>query len=263
MVAKTTHGKSFKGLLHYCLNQKKNAEILDLNGLSRYDAKGLIKEFEAVCGENLNISKPVWHTSLSFSNHDNISIAQMKEIACKLFHKVGFTDENNQYIVIQHKDKDHMHCHIVANRIGFDGKAVTDFYSKSRIVQATKQLEKEYNLTRVQDISKKRLIQLEKNSLENSDKKQIAASIENILEQNNTKTFQDLADKLKMNGIEMQVLKHSKTGKEYGITFKTGNEVFKGSELGKKYAYKRLSMQLHPALKIISKVISKGIELGI
>jgi hypothetical protein len=259
MVAKTTHGNSFKGLLYYCLNEKKNAVILD----AKQDANGLLKEFEAIRQENINITKPVWHTSLSFSKDDNINIEQMKEIANKLINKVGFTPENHQFVIIQHKDKDHMHCHIIANRVGFDGTAVNDYYSKSRVVKATKQLENEYQLTKVQDISRKRLLQFENTNQDEPGKEYIKTAIDNTFNQYELKNIQDLADKLKLKSVEMQVLKHAITGKEYGITFKTNNMLVKGSELGKKYAFKALSNRFHPAFNIITEVVSKGIKIRI
>ena len=37
---------------------------------------------------------------------------------------LGF--ENNQYVAIHHKDTNLQHLHIVANRIGFDKRTVSD-----------------------------------------------------------------------------------------------------------------------------------------
>ena len=80
----------------------------------------------------------------------------MQEIAIAFMEKAGFSSENNQFIVIKHNDKGHTHCHIVANRVGFSGKAVSESFSKSRTVSIAKQLENEYNLTKVQELSKER-----------------------------------------------------------------------------------------------------------
>lgn len=263
MICKTTSGKGFRALLDYCLKQEKDAEILELNGLTRSDPKGLAQEFRNVCEENLNISKPVWHTSLSFSKSDNISQEKMKEIANKLIEKLGFTRNNNQFMIVQHKDKEHMHCHIICNRVGFDGKAIGDFYYKSRTINATKQLESEYKLSRVQDLVRQKNRIYEQLNQMDPAKQEIRETINSLLKQPGIKTIPELAIELQKRGIDLNVVKHSKTGKEFGVTFKMNDKVYKGSELGKNFVLKSLLSQLDPALKIAVKIISKGLGLGI
>ena len=261
MVGKTKTGSGFKGVIYYNLQKAKNSEILFSNGLANNDMKGLIKEFEAISGDNPNISKPVWHTSLSFAKEDNISNDKMGEIAQKFMEKAGFSLENNQFIIIKHNDKDHRHCHIVANRVGFNGRTVSDFYFKSKTVQWAKELEKEYGLTQVQDIAKIR--KTEKSKEFTPDKEQLKETISKTLESKGISSLEELSLKLREKGVEMEILKHSKTGKEYGVNFKVGGNTYKGSDLGKKFAYKALYSNLSPALKIATKIISKGISHGL
>jgi hypothetical protein len=265
MIGKTSTSKGFKGLLSYCLQEKKKSEILDLNGLSRNDPKGLTHEFEALTQENINISKPVWHTSLAFSHQDNMTNERVTEIANKFLEKAGFNRENNQFIIIKHNDKAHTHCHIVANRVGFDGKAVSDYYCKSRTVGWAKQLEQEYNLVKVQELAKENRRNKEANKHLDITREELKFKIDNALEKSGVKNFQDLQNELKKSGIEITILKHAKTDKEYGIKFKMYDKNYKGSDLGKNYSFKALSLNLSPILKKIKtvvQIISKGIELG-
>ncbi|KAB2867663.1 MAG: relaxase/mobilization nuclease domain-containing protein [Bacteroidales bacterium] len=261
MVGKTKTGSGFKGVIYYNLQKSKDSEILFSNGLASNDMKGLIKEFETIRGENPNISKPVWHTSLSFAHEDNISNDKMAEIAQKFMEKAGFSLENNQFIVIKHNDKDHRHCHIVSNRVGFNGRAVSDFFFKSKTVQWAKELEKEYGLTVVQEVAKARKV--EKNNEFIPDKEQLKETITKTLESKGITSLEELSLKLKEKGVDMEILKHSRTGKEYGVNFKIGENTYKGSDLGKKFAYKALYSNLSPALKIATKIISKGISNGL
>jgi len=266
MIGKTTTGKGFKGVLQYCLNEKKEAEILDLNGLSRNDAKGLAKEFEAITQENINISKPVWHTSLSFTKADKMTNERMAEIANKFLEKAGFTKENNQFVIIKHNDKANTHCHIVTNRIGFDGKAVSDYYSKSRTVGWAKELEKEFNLVKVQELAKENRLSKGLNKQLDVTRDELKSKIDSALKQPGVKTLQDLQTELRKSGIDTAIVRHAKTGKEYGVTFKLYNMIYKGSDLGKNYAFKALSMNLSPtlkALKTVTKIIKNSIELSI
>jgi len=261
VVGKTKTGGGFKGVIYYNLQKEKDSEILHSNGLASNDMKGLIKEFEAISGENPNISKPVWHTSLSFAKQDNITNGKMTEIALKFMEKAGYNLDNNQFIIVKHNDRDHRHCHIVANRVGFDGRAVSDSFFKSKTVQWSKELEKEYGLTKVQEIAKVKKI--EKTKELTPDKEYLKETISKTLESKGIKSLEELSQKLRGKGVEMEILKHSKTGKEYGVNFKVGGNTYKGSDLGKKFAYKVLCSNLNPALRIATKLIVKGISHGI
>jgi hypothetical protein len=263
MIGKTKTGKSFKGVLYYCLNEKKNAEILDMNGLSRYDAKGLTTEFEAIHSENLNVSTPVWHSSLSFHESDKITNEKMKEIANRFMEKSGFNKDNYQWVIIKHNDKAHKHCHIVANRVGFDGKAVSDSFYKTRSVGNAKELEKEYGLKQAQEISREQKRLKELNQTKDFTRDQLKDVIDKAIKQPGINNLNDLATELKSYGIDMNVLHHSKTGKEFGVTFKTNNsKTYKGSDIGKNYALKALMKLLPPELKL-AKTIINTIQHGI
>jgi hypothetical protein len=56
----------------------------------------------------------------------------------------GFQD--NQYVAISHGDTQHEHLHIVANRIGFDGKTANDSNSYKRMANFCRQVKKSYQL---------------------------------------------------------------------------------------------------------------------
>lgn len=261
MIGKTRTSSGFKRVVYYNFEKEKNSEILFSNGLVSNEPQGLIHEFEAIRSENLNISKPAWHTSLSFAKEDNITNDKMAEIAQRFMEKAGFTKDNNQFFVVKHNDAGHTHCHIVANRVGFDGKAVGDSFFKSKTVQWSKELEKEYGLTKVQEIAKVKKI--EKTKELNPDKEHLKETISKTLESKDITSLEELSLKLREKGVDMEILKHSKTGKEYGVNFKVGGNTYKGSDLGKKFAYKALYSNLSPALKIATKIISKGISHGL
>jgi len=61
--------------------------------------------------------------------------------------QLGF--ENNQYIAIHHIDTDHQHIHIVANRVGFDGKTVRDSRNYQKIASYCRKMELKYELKQV------------------------------------------------------------------------------------------------------------------
>ena len=50
-----------------------------------------------------------------------------------------YSSRNNQFIAIMHNDTNHQHVHIVANRIGFDGKTVSDSNNYKRMADFCRQ----------------------------------------------------------------------------------------------------------------------------
>jgi hypothetical protein len=134
MIGKITIGKSFKGCLLYCQNDKlqdpkkeqvmkDRAEILLFNQCYG-NQKELIQQFNEVRQLNTKLSKPVLHITLSLALGEELPKEKMIEMCQDCAKDMGF--ENNQYVAIHHKDTSHQHLHIVANRIGFDKQTVSD-----------------------------------------------------------------------------------------------------------------------------------------
>ena len=135
MIGKIVTGKSFRGCLQYCLHdkvadEKKNelvmkdrAEVILYNQCFGND-KELIQQFNEVRRLNPKLSKPVLHITLSLGKGESLPMHKLAEMAQDCAHDLGF--ENNQYVAVFHKDTEHPHIHIVANRVGYDGKTVSD-----------------------------------------------------------------------------------------------------------------------------------------
>ena len=134
MIGKIIIGKSFRGCILYCLNDKiqahqtegviKNrAEVLLFNQCYGTQ-KELIQQFNEVRQLNPRLSKPVMHVTLSLAPGENLNKDKLMEMVQHCAIDLGFS--NNQYLAIHHNDTNHQHLHIVANRIGYDKRTVSD-----------------------------------------------------------------------------------------------------------------------------------------
>ncbi|GAC1307051.1 MAG: hypothetical protein NVSMB24_18260 [Mucilaginibacter sp.] len=167
MVGKIATGKSFRGCLNYLFQgrlqetkeaqqlaaQQKQVEVIAYNQCFGNRLE-LTREFIEVSKLNQNVSKPVFHISLSFAHADSgrLNLQDKADIAEKLAMDFGF--QNNQYVVIAHKDTGHEHLHVVANRIGYDGRTASDSNSYKRMAEYCRKMEQEYKLTQVLSPSK-------------------------------------------------------------------------------------------------------------
>ncbi len=157
MIGKITIGKSFRGCLLYCLNDKRQkqnqkqvtkdrAELLMFNKCGG-SQKELIRQFNEVRQLNRKLAKPVLHITLSLAPGEQLPKGKLMEMCEQCAKEMGF--ENNQYVAVHHLDTDHRHLHIVANRIGFDKRTVTDSNNYQKIVNFCRKMERKYELRQV------------------------------------------------------------------------------------------------------------------
>ena len=140
MIANKKIGRDFYGVLKY--NQGKvdkgEAIVLDTNLASRKVVMQT-KEFNVVRQLRPNLSKAVYHTSLSLPYTDSLSDKEFTDLAREYLEGMKFTDTN--YIIYKHLDRDHSHIHIVANRVKFSGDVVSDSHDYKRSEAIVRRLE--------------------------------------------------------------------------------------------------------------------------
>src|ERR1035437_677350 len=159
MIGKVMIGKSFRGCISYCMENKKQkisdnintsqvnrAEVLLFNQCYG-NTKEVIQQFNETRQLNPKFSKPVLHITLSLAPGEKLERGNLIEMIQDCAKDFGF--ENNQFIAISHSDTSHQHLHIVVNRIGFDKKTVSDSNSYKKIAAYCRQMEVKYNLQQV------------------------------------------------------------------------------------------------------------------
>lgn len=143
-------GSTFTGLCEYVLaqgiyspqNKDKKPEIVFNNFIYGTDYLNIGKQFKDQANDNKRVVKPVMHLTVNFKTEDNISKPNQEEFVKRILSEMGVSDENHQYLAVRHQDK-HPHYHVIINRIGFDGKTLSDSNSKLRIGTACDKVEKE------------------------------------------------------------------------------------------------------------------------
>lgn len=133
---------SFKNRLRYIFGCTKHdheismIQTMDSNCLSSDPLPGilagsedmlkeLIQEFDQVEAfrkqslDSEKVIKPVFHAMLSLRPGETLTDDQWQVAIRKYAKDIGF-GETNKYVAVKHRDKDHEHVHIVANRIKFE-----------------------------------------------------------------------------------------------------------------------------------------------
>lgn len=248
MIAKQIVGSNFRGVLNY--NEKKikeyKGELIGTNMLGT-DSKTLSKEFDLISALKPNVSKAVYHTSLSIAQDEQLSNDQFQELGEKYLNKMGFG--NSQYLIYRHTDQEHPHIHLLANRIDMNGDVVSDKWNYKKSEKVVRQLEKEYGLKEVISSDKVEDKALSKGQIENYRRTgQIPVRTQlQIITKEVLAYACSLSDfESKMNQAGANVLFHkNKQGKIFGASFELDGVKFKASQLGKAYSWNKIKNQLN------------------
>jgi hypothetical protein len=244
MIGKISTGKSFRGCLNYLHEgrlqqskalqeieqEKKQAQVICYNQCFG-NKKELIQQFNEVRYLNPKLSKPVLHASLSFAHSDQLSNQDKIDIGKQMAKDFGF--ENNQYVVIEHADRQHQHLHIVANRVGYDAKTISDSNNYKRMANFCRSMERKHQLEQV--LSPRKFLSKEERMLPRQDirKEALKEAIAKFLKQSTS--MKEVQNKITAKGYEIELGR--------GIAFTDAQAVrFKGSQVG--YPLLKIEKQL-------------------
>ncbi|BFM44021.1 conjugal transfer protein MobB [Flavobacterium sp. CFS9] len=128
MVAVIKTSSSIRGILNYNENKVEigKAECISAVNypleLEKLSFTSKLNRFLKLAELNTNAKRNTVHISLNFDPSENHSKEKLAEIADTYMEKLGFGRQ--PYLVYQHFDAGHPHCHIVTNNIQRDGKRI-------------------------------------------------------------------------------------------------------------------------------------------
>lgn len=229
-------------------NPKDRAELLDHN-FFKYDRECILKEINFLKQLRPNLTRDTYHVSLNFAPTDQLSKDQLVQIGKDYLTGMGFDD--NAYAIWQHFDAEHLHIHVLASRIKYDGSVVSDSNNYQRSEQICRELEQKYGIETVKS-SKEALDRApSKDELEMiqrtgklSDRMLMQERVKNALSK--AYTISDFIAQCKQNGVHLIFNQSVSTGRVSGITY-ISNDGFiaKGQKLGNQYKWANLQNNLN------------------
>jgi hypothetical protein len=111
-------GIGFEDGVTYATSPEKAAWI-QLRGVTSLETAAL--EMEAVAALSKRCPDPVYHLIIAYAKHERPTREQVVSDAGRLLDAVGMRDR--QYVLAAHQDTDDFHAHVIANRVGRDGRA--------------------------------------------------------------------------------------------------------------------------------------------
>ena len=240
MIAKIIKGTNFGGVVNYMLNKREGeAKILQANGVCCSSSSDIAHDFNLQASMRPNVQKPVCHTILSFSasDADQLTDDVMIKIADEYLEKMGYG--NTQSLIVRHSDRQHPHLHICINRIGNDGKTISDRNEKYRSTKICRKLTERYGLTLGEG---KKAVNRQQLRGEDKLRYEIFDAIKAVLPQ--SKNWKGFAAGLDKQGITTRFKTKGNTDVVQGIIFVKDGFCFSGSKIDRSYSFSRLNAEI-------------------
>ena len=240
MIAKIIKGTSFSGVISYMLSKREGkAKILQANGVRSSLPNDVAHDFNLQASMRPSVQKPVCHTILSFSAHDSARLTddKMVKIANEYLHEMGYGD--TQSLIVRHSDRQHPHLHICINRIGNDGKTISDRNEKYRSTKICRELTERYGLTIGEG---KNTVNRHRLRGEDKLRYEIFDAIKIVLTQSlNWKNF---VSGLEQQSIATRFKTKGNTNVVQGIIFEKDGCSFSGSKIDRSCSFSRLNAEI-------------------
>ena len=253
MIAKIIKGTNFSGVVSYMLSKREGkVKVLQAIGVHCSLPNDIAHDFNLQASMRPNVHKPVCHTILSFSAHDSerLTEATMVKIANEYLHEMGYGD--TQSLIVRHSDRQHPHLHICINRIGNNGKTISDRNEKYRSTKICRGLTERYGLTigeGKQEVNRSRLRGEDKLRYEIFD------TIKAVLPQ--SKTWKGFVAELEQQDITTRFKTKGNTNVVQGIIFEKDGCSFRGSKIDRSCSFSRLSAAIERNIQQAQQHLSK------
>jgi hypothetical protein len=163
----------------------------------------------------------------------------MIQIAREYLEELGIV--NTQYAIVKHTDRAHLHLHILANMVDNDGKPIKDGWIGLRGKKVAQQLTRKYDLIPAEG---KHLDKTHLEALSQSEvnRYKIYQAIVDSLP--HCRSLPDLEKRLIAQGIHTQYKYKGQTQELQGISFRIGEDRFKGSQIDRQFSLGNLQKTL-------------------
>ena len=263
-------GKSIshtRASISYGWNQEKNAEIIHSQHLAGENPREITEEFKIVQSQNPRTKKNTLSFVLSPSIEDGkrLSKQELSELTKKFIKAMGLKER--QAIAFVHRDKEHTHIHLYANRIGFDGKAYKDSFIGKRSQQRAHEVAREMGLTTARDVQHQRLDKVKR------IRNEIKGVHEEVIRSERPKSLDAYIKLMEERGIKV-IPSINRQQKLQGFRFEYKGKNLKGSEVHRSMSGGRIIAQISenakkvmdkskvPALKLAGKTIELSTNIA-
>ncbi|MDH6534821.1 mobilization protein [Parabacteroides sp. 52] len=233
--------------IDYALREGKLDKIVGRNMIESDLPADILREFEMVNQHNYRCKNKYirYEIGISPRDIDKLKPEDMIKIARMFANKMGL--QNHQWIACTHKDTGKPHIHLIANRIGVDGKVFDTTFVSNRSAKIAEEISREMGLTIAKDVQRQKEHQ---EAYTDPARQQTKEKLQRIAyyELFKNTSLEGFLYGLKKEGVDIEPAKN-KQGKTYGIRFTYEGQTFKASEIGREFGFRSLAGNFSSSLE--------------
>ncbi|MBT2557948.1 relaxase/mobilization nuclease domain-containing protein [Hymenobacter sp. ISL-91] len=276
MIGKVKIGKSFVGICRYVLQQNRQAQVLEAEGVRTDSAAHMAQDFHYQQRGRPGLGNAVMHVALALPVAD--TERRTAEEVSELLRQIGkayvreMKLENTQWVLVQHTDKAHAHAHLIVNRVDNNGQAISDKFVGQQSRRVCQQLEQQLGLTVAEQRGREQAreagkthrqqVAITPQQIRTADWQRARHEVANALKDvaSNSGSFEELKMKLAPKGIALEQSTHQKKNAPtmFGVVFEKNGHRMKGSEVGKQYSAGNLEKGFAQAPRASQPIAEKG-----
>ncbi len=225
--------------LNYAMREGKMERIVGKDMLDSDTPADILREMEMVNQHNYRCKNKYLRFEIGIAPQDagKLTLSDINKIAFEFARRMGL--QNHQWIACTHKDTGKPHIHLIANRIGVDGKVFDTTFISNRSARIAEELSREMGLTIANEVrAQKTHREVHANPNRQQTKERLQRIAYSQLAMNTT--LAGFLYGLERQGIGIEPAKN-KQGNIYGIRFSYEGHTFKASEIGREFGYHSLA----------------------
>ena len=142
--------------INYALREGKMESIVGRNMIEGNHPADILREFEMVNQHNYRCKNKYLRFEIGIApqDRDKLPHADVVNITHTFANKMGL--QNYQWIACTHKDTKNLHIHLIANRIGVDGKVFDTTFMSNRSARIAEEISREIGLTIANEVRRQK-----------------------------------------------------------------------------------------------------------
>ncbi|MCG2462390.1 relaxase/mobilization nuclease domain-containing protein [Flavobacteriaceae bacterium F89] len=223
--------------ISYGCNKEKEAEMVYSQHICGIDPSEITEEFKIVQSQNHRCERNTLSFAISPTIEDGkeLSVESLGEIAQKFLREMNLRE--HQAVAYVHRDKEHTHVHVYANRIGFDGTAYNDSFIGKQSQLAAERVAHEMGLTTVREVQQQRLAELK------IVREQIRDIHEKVMKKERIKDFDKYINAMQQREVTV-IPSINKQNQLQGFRFEYQGHNLKGSEVHRSMSMGNISRRI-------------------
>lgn len=225
--------------IEYALRESKEGSLVASNLVQNATPGAIYKEFLQLQAYNTRCKNKFIRIEIGIAPADEKKLGDndLGSICREFSNRFGF--KNHQWIGCTHRDTEHLHMHMIVNRIGIDRSVYDPSFISKRAGKIAESISRDMGLTIANQVKRKSKYRPEVMGFERILAKTLICKAANEVLSMHPGSLQEFKAMMKKHDINVQEAVNKK-GNTYGLRFTGHAQTFKASQIGKEFGYRTL-----------------------